>query len=149
MAEDDRASGWHPRPKGQGREKGTIRLVESHVGDGGSGASRQHAPTNPRRPEREGLTRAEVGVLALREGLRTRDLHERRESYLLARSQLRQAVHRIEGDLDRLPPSELGPWRVEEQKLKRMFEKWGRERRAREVERRSGPSADGLGGRSA
>jgi len=151
MGSDDGASGWHPRPKKQGREeKGTIRLVESHDGDGGSGASRRHARTNPRRRKLEELVKgAQVAVIVLRDGLRTEDLDERREWFLFARSELRKSIRLIEADLDRLPSSELGPWRVEEEKLKRMFEKFGRERRARKIGLTSGPSADGLGGRSA
>ncbi len=103
----------------------------------------------PCKHEREALTRAEVGIIMLRDGLRTKDLDERREWFLFARFELRKSIRLIEADLDRLPSSELGPWRVAEEKLKRMFEKWGRERRARKIERTSGPSADGLGGRSA
>lgn len=149
MAEDDRASGWHPRPKGQKREAASIRLVTLCDGEQGTVAPQPHVRARPRRPEREALARVQVAEIALRDGLRTKDLDLRREWFLLARSQLRQSISQIEADLDRLPSSELGPWRVEEGKLKRMFEKWGRERRAREVERTSGPSADGLGGRSA
>jgi hypothetical protein len=144
-----RGVGRNPEPKGQERERRSIRLVAS--GDGEPEAGGTAPPpvtrTRPRRPE--ALVRAQVAVNALRDGLRTKNVDERRESFLLARSVLRQAVRRIEADLDRLPSSDWGPWRVEEEKLKRIFEKWGRERRAREIGRTSGSAADGLDGRIA
>ncbi len=128
MTTDDEASGGSPRLQGTGtREGNSIRLVKGSAGEPEAGGAGVRA--SPRRPEREGLMRAEVGVLALREGLRVKDLDERRESYLLARSELRRSISQIEADLDRLPSSEWGPWRVEEEKLKRLFERREREKR--------------------
>ncbi len=101
MNADGKAPGGNPEPKGQGPEKGTIRLIKSCDVDGGSRAPRLHIRPDQQRPEREALTRAEVAVCAMRDARRTGDTDERRQWLLLAQSELLKSLKRLNGDLER------------------------------------------------